>query len=113
MKQIKRYNQGFGFFGPLEECNTGKLMLYKDHVETLCAFRKDRRESEERMETDYRDSVERIRGNYLASIKDLTAMVDKNKAEARKDIKFWSNTTIVFFGLFIISISAHILRSLA
>lgn len=35
---IKRYNQGFGGFGPLEECDTGKLMKAKEaltHIESL------------------------------------------------------------------------------
>jgi hypothetical protein len=30
---IQRYNQGFGFFGPLEKCDTGKLVIYADMVE--------------------------------------------------------------------------------
>jgi hypothetical protein len=30
MKKIQRYNQGFGFFGPLEKCDTGKLAYYTD-----------------------------------------------------------------------------------
>jgi hypothetical protein len=35
---IQRYNQGFGGFGPLEECSTGKLMNADEalmHIERL------------------------------------------------------------------------------
>lgn len=27
---MKRYNQGFGKFGPMEQCNSGEWMKYKD-----------------------------------------------------------------------------------
>lgn len=30
MEPIQRYNQGFGVFGPLEKCDTGKLAFYAD-----------------------------------------------------------------------------------
>jgi len=30
MTEIQRYNQGFGGFGPLEKCDTGKLMKAED-----------------------------------------------------------------------------------
>ena len=30
MKEIQRYNQGFYGFGPLEKCNTGKLVKFED-----------------------------------------------------------------------------------
>jgi hypothetical protein len=32
---IQRYNQGFGGFGPLEKCSTGKLVLAKDIIPIL------------------------------------------------------------------------------
>lgn len=30
LNKIQRYNQGFGSFGPLEQCTTGKLMKAED-----------------------------------------------------------------------------------
>ncbi len=30
MNNLKRYNRGFGGFGPLEQCDTGELVKYSD-----------------------------------------------------------------------------------
>jgi hypothetical protein len=34
-ESFPRYNLGFSYFGPLEQCNSGRLMNYTDHVEAV------------------------------------------------------------------------------
>ena len=35
---FNRYNQGFGCFGPLEQCKDGKLMLVEDHQKIMSSM---------------------------------------------------------------------------
>lgn len=36
---INRYNQGFGGFGPLEQCKDGKLVKYNDVIGIIDAYK--------------------------------------------------------------------------
>ncbi|MFA6213400.1 MAG: hypothetical protein WC714_28445 [Candidatus Obscuribacterales bacterium] len=52
MKQpIQRYSQGFGGFGPLEKCNDGKLVTFKDHEDCIAKINQD---AEEKVELAYK-----------------------------------------------------------
>jgi hypothetical protein len=35
---MKRYNLGFKWFGPLEQCKDGTLVKYEDHIHLLFQF---------------------------------------------------------------------------
>lgn len=41
MSNFNRYNQGFGKFGPLEQCDDGKLMYVTDHEKIVDEFLDD------------------------------------------------------------------------
>lgn len=93
MNPIQRYNQGFGIFGPLEKCDTGKLAFYADmeawylHLQALSESDAARRidaeayaERRTRQVLDLTDANERLQ----ARVGDLIAYGDKwfEKADA-------------------------------
>ena len=38
---MKRYNQGFGGFGPMEQCDDGKWVKYEDYEQEIDAYVED------------------------------------------------------------------------
>ena len=38
---MKRYNQGFGKFGPMEQCDNGKWVKYEDYEQEIDAYVED------------------------------------------------------------------------
>ena len=38
---MKRYNQGFGKFGPMEQCDDGKWVKYEDYEQEIDAYVED------------------------------------------------------------------------
>ena len=38
---MKRYNQGFGGFGPMEHCDDGKWVKYEDYDKEIDAYSED------------------------------------------------------------------------
>ena len=38
---MKRYNQGFGGFGPMEQCDDGKWVKYEDYDKEIDAYSED------------------------------------------------------------------------
>ena len=38
---MKRYNQGFGGFGPMEQCDDGKWVKYEDYDKEIDAYTED------------------------------------------------------------------------
>jgi hypothetical protein len=44
---MKRYNQGFGKFGPMEQCNDGEWVRYEDVKSIIKKLQEEVRESHE------------------------------------------------------------------
>lgn len=40
LEDVKRYNQGFGSFGPMEQCNGGKWVKYEDYHHLLFRYQR-------------------------------------------------------------------------
>lgn len=80
VNRLTRYNQGFGGFGPLEQCNSGKLVKYTDVMSVVDANVSLTKQRDDLLEAcrDERIITDRYRDMWLEEMqhaKDLSSQL--------------------------------------
>ena len=64
LSQINRYNQGFGSFGPLEQCKEGRLMKTEDVTAEFLKLGRKHKEELRRQVINWRVDVQQTEEKY-------------------------------------------------